>query len=91
MRVDGFAKRHREKIRKVGPGAKLTRRIVGDLMIIRFAEGQYYINPEGTDTKALVPKVERAVINMLAFSPSGRFPIPDEIVRSGIPISYEGF
>lgn len=90
MRMEGFGKRYRGKA-NLKPAAKLIRKVIGNRIVIRYADGQYYINPEGTGTKELAPDVEQAVINMLAFHGNGRFPIPDKIVKSGIPISYEGF
>ena len=92
MRVDGFAKRHREKTIKVGPSARLTQKVVGEKIVIRYANDGYQINPEGSGTKELNSNVEQAIISMLAFSINGRFPKPpEELVRSGIPISFEGF
>ena len=90
MRIIG--KRFREKVRKAGPSAKLTQETVGRLVIVRYADDGYQINPEGSGTKELDPWVERAIIEALAFPLNGRFPqIPDELIRSGVPISFEGF
>ncbi len=97
MRVDGFAKRHRGKAStglsaNLVPTAKLTQKVVGRLVVIRYVDDGYQINPEGTGTKALDPKVEQTIIDGLAFPLNGRFPrVPDELIRSGVPVSFEGF
>ena len=92
MRVEGFGKRYREKTTKISPGAKLTQRIVGKKIVIRYADDGYQINPEGSGTKGLDPNVEQSIISMLAFPLNGGFPKPlEELVRSGVPITFEGF
>jgi len=97
MRIDGFNKRYRGKA-TVGlsaeptPITKLTKKTVGKLVVIRYADDGYQINPEGTGTKELDLRVEQTIIDNLVFTPNGRFPrVPDELIKSGIPVSFEGF
>ena len=98
MRVDGFNKRYRGKVATLGPSAdsgpaaKLTKKVVGRLVVVRYADDGYQINPQGSGTKELDPNIEQTIIEGLAFPLNGRFPrVPDELIRSGIPISFEGF
>ncbi len=91
LRIEG-AKRYKAKKRQSSPMGRLTRRVIGKQMVIRYSEGMYQINPEGSGTRTIDPEAEQTIISRLAFSPRGRFPIvPTEIVQAGIPISFEGF
>ncbi len=90
MRVIG--KRFRDKKPRQGTIAKMTRKSVGRLVVIRYTDDGYQINPKGTGTKELDSGVEESIRSNLIFSISGRFPIvPEGLIRAGILVSFEGF
>ncbi len=90
MRVEG--KRFRDKKPRQGLTAKMTRKSVGRLVVIRFTDDGYQINPKGTGTKELGPGVEEFIKSNLIFPVGGRFPIvPEGLIRAGILVSFEGF
>ncbi len=72
-------------------GAALAE-MLGEKVVVRYDEG-YFVNPDGTGTKAVSPQLEQAVIRALAFAPDfERFPqVGKSFSESGVPFDYQGF